>query len=252
MPLGWGWAFPIIKYSSMVLVSIKTYFTIPWLSFFILCGLGIRLIMLPLMIRQMILLQRMAKISPNIRLLSYCTFKCNLPFFRKYYYFVRSLFKYAKEVNVNPFAFAAYNIFQIPVFFVMIFSIRKIAYDEDLTDTGMLWFKNLNEPDNYYILPILSAFLTYVNIGRGINKENEKWLINRWRSFFQVLQICYLPFTVLWPSVYINKKGNSCLLAYFYISGIYSKYNNKASLCYGKNKPFIFYRYAKSLPNRKE
>jgi membrane protein insertase Oxa1/YidC/SpoIIIJ len=204
MPLGWGWFFPVIKYSAMVLVSIKTYFAIPWLSFFIICGLSVRLFMLPLMIRQMVLVQRMAKISPNIRLLSYCTYKCNLPFFKKYYYFMRSLFKFAKEVNVNLFTFAAYNIFQIPVFFIMVFSIRKISYEEDLTNTGILWFKNLNEPDGYFLLPFISAFLTYYNIGRGINKENEKWLINRWRSFFQVLQICYLPFTVLWPCVYFH------------------------------------------------
>jgi membrane protein insertase Oxa1/YidC/SpoIIIJ len=127
--------------------------------------------------------------------------KCNLPYYKKAYYFTRSLFKYSKEVNVNLFSFAAYNIFQLPVFFIMIFSIRKISYEENLENCGYLWFKDLNEPDAYYILPFLSAFLTYINIGRGINKENEKWLINRWRSFFQVLQICYLPFTVLWPSV---------------------------------------------------
>ncbi len=241
MPLGWGWAYPIIKYSAMLLVSVKTSLAIPWLPFFILCGLGVRLVMLPLMIRQMVLIQRMAKISPNIRLLSYCTYKCNLPFFKKYYYFTRSMFRYAKEVNVNLFAFAAYNIIQIPVFFIMVFSIRKIAYEENLQDTGILWFKNLNEPDSYYILPLVSAFLTYVNIGRGINKENEKWLINKWRSFFQVLQICYLPFTVLWPCVFFNNKGSSCLLANFNYSSFCPKHYNKASLCDGKDKPFILH-----------
>ena len=62
MPLGWGWTYPIIKYSSMLLVSLKIYTTLPWFTFIILCGLIIRLIMLPFMVRQMILIQRMAKV----------------------------------------------------------------------------------------------------------------------------------------------------------------------------------------------
>jgi membrane protein insertase Oxa1/YidC/SpoIIIJ len=63
MPLGWGWAYPFIKYTTMVLVSIKTSLNMPWLSFFILSAIAIRLIMLPLMVRQMVLIQRMAKVQ---------------------------------------------------------------------------------------------------------------------------------------------------------------------------------------------
>ena len=81
----------------------------------------------------------------------------------------------------------------------MIFSIRKLAYEQDLTNTGYLWFKNMNEADPYYILPAISFALTFYNLGRGINKYNEHWVINRWRSLFQVFQICYLPLTVSWP-----------------------------------------------------
>ena len=121
-----------------------------------------------------------------------------------------------RDVKVNLFSFAAYNLFQIPIFFTMVLSIRKIASEEDLTNTGILWFKvknthfyqNLNEADPYMILPILSVLLTYINLGvilnlikRGINKDNEHWFINRWRSLFQVIQIIYLPFTCLWPAV---------------------------------------------------
>ena len=64
----------------------------------------------------------------------------------------------------------------------------------------MLWFKDLNEPDPYLILPLIATLLNYINLGRGITKENEHWFINRFRSFFQVLQFLHLPFTHKWPA----------------------------------------------------
>lgn len=201
MPLGWGWAFPFVKYTAMGLVAVKTTLSIPWMTFFILSGMLIRIIFMPLMIRQMVLIQRMAKVSPNIRLLSFCVVRSDLSLAKKAYYYIRSIFRYCKDVNVNPFVFAAYNLFQLPVFFLMVMSIRKIAYEQNLENSGMLWFTNLNQPDPYMILPLISVGLTYYNLGRGINKDNEHWFINRWRSFFQVLQIFYLPITCMWPSV---------------------------------------------------
>lgn len=35
---------------------------------------------------------------------------------------------------------------------------------------------------------------------RGITKENQHWFVNRFRSFFQVLQFFHLPFTHMWPA----------------------------------------------------
>ena len=54
--------------------------------------------------------------------------------------------------------------------------------------------------DQYLILPIIATCLNYYNLGRGITKENEHWYVNRFRSFFQVLQIMHLPFTHVWPA----------------------------------------------------
>ena len=62
MPIGWGWAFPLIKYVSIGLLAIKTYTAIPWFPFFILAGITIRVLMIPLLIKQMILIHRMAKV----------------------------------------------------------------------------------------------------------------------------------------------------------------------------------------------
>lgn len=81
-------------------------------------------------------------------------------------------------------AFYFYNIVQIPVFIIMVLSIRKIATEEDLAGTGVLWFPDLNAPDQYLILPLIATALNYFNLGRGITKENEHWFVNRFRSFF--------------------------------------------------------------------
>ena len=35
---------------------------------------------------------------------------------------------------------------------------------------------------------------------RGITKENEHWYVNRFRSFFALLQFFHLPFTHQWPA----------------------------------------------------
>lgn len=165
MPFGWGWVFPVIKKSTAILIGIKTSLNIPWLGFFILSGITIRLLLAPLMIKQMVSIQKMAKVTPNIKLLYIVTKKSNLSSIKKLYYFSRSVLIWMKEVKVNPFLFITYNIIQLPVFFLMIFSIKKISADENLTNCGILWFKNLNEPDPYMILPILSVAITYYNLG---------------------------------------------------------------------------------------
>ena len=48
----------------------------------------------------------------------------------------------------------------------MVLSIRKISTEnDDLTGQGVLWFKNLNEPDPYLLLPAIATILNYINLG---------------------------------------------------------------------------------------
>lgn len=83
----------------------------------------------------------------------------------------------------------------------MVMSIRMICTENtDLAGAGILWFPNLNEMDQYLILPFIATCLNYFNLGRGITKANEHWYVNRVRGLFQVLQFIHLPFTHVWPS----------------------------------------------------
>jgi len=91
--------------------------------------------------------------------------KSDLTLRLKAYYYARAILRYSKDVNVNLLSFTAYNLVQLPIFLLMVWSIRKIATEEDLRNTGILWFPNLNEADPYMILPIISVLLTYLNLG---------------------------------------------------------------------------------------
>ena len=119
----------------------QTTTSIPWLPFIVVSAVLVRLLMLPLMVKQMVLINKMAKISPNIRLLFFCTKQADLSFPTKVYYFSRAAWRYSRQVKVNPLLFIAYNLVQIPVFILMVMAIRKISFDQDLTGCGIFWFK---------------------------------------------------------------------------------------------------------------
>lgn len=165
MPFGWGWTFPFVHATTCFLLSAKSTLGISWIAFFVVSALTVRMLMLPLIIRQISSINKMSKISPNLKLLFRCTVHSNLPVRLKLYYYIRACLIYCKEIHVNPFMFVAYNLFQIPVFFLMIFSIRKISSETKLDGEGIMWFKNLSDPDPYMILPVMSVMITYYNLG---------------------------------------------------------------------------------------
>ena len=89
-----------------------------------------------------------------------------LPLYKRVLYLTRAVLDYSKQTNTRLLSFYFYNMIQIPVFIIMVLSIRKISTEnEDLTGAGMLWFKNLNEPDAYLLLPLIATVLNYFNLG---------------------------------------------------------------------------------------
>jgi membrane protein insertase Oxa1/YidC/SpoIIIJ len=144
--------------------------TIPWFPFIIMCGFGVRLLLAPLMVRQMVLINKMGQASPNIRLVMKLYKHSKMSFLSRLRLTTAAIFDYAKQTNTNLLAFYFYNLIQIPVFIVMVLSIRKISYEnDDLAGAGILWFKNLNEADPYMILPIVATLLNYINLGVSFN-----------------------------------------------------------------------------------
>jgi len=118
------------------------------------------------MIRQMVLINKMGQASPNIRLAINLFKHSKLPFFKRLRFTASAIYDYAKQTNTNLIAFYFYNIIQIPIFIIMVLSIRKISYEnDDLAGAGIWWFKNLNEADPYMILPFVATLLNYINLG---------------------------------------------------------------------------------------
>lgn len=152
--------------TAAALISLQGATGIPWFSFIALCGVGVRLMLAPLMVRQMILINKMAYASPSFRLVAKLVKHSEMPFYKRYWQGFRAALDYSRQTKTNLLSFYFYNLVQIPVFIIMVLSIRKISFENtDLEGAGMLWFKNLNEPDPYLILPILATALNYFNLG---------------------------------------------------------------------------------------
>ena len=201
LPILWKWLTPVFTLGSIYLMKLQAITHIPWFPFLVLMGVGVRLILVPFMIRQMILINKMSGASPNMRIIGKIFQHVDVNLIKKSTWGIKSAIDLAKQTGVSLTKFYFYNIIQLPVFIIMVFSIRKICYEQpELTGQGVLWFKDLNEPDPYMILPLMAVALNYINLGRGITKENEHWFVNRFRSFFQVLQFMHLPFTHAWPA----------------------------------------------------
>jgi hypothetical protein len=83
---------------------------IPWLPFIVGCGFGIRLLLAPLMIRQMVLINKMGQASPNIRLAINLFKHSKLPFLKRLRFTASAIYDYAKQTNTNLIAFYFYNI----------------------------------------------------------------------------------------------------------------------------------------------
>lgn len=97
------------------------------------------------MISQMVLINKMSKASPNFRVLGKMFKHVQLRLPSKLRLAFLAAYDFAKQTGVNLMLFYIYNIIQIPVFIIMIFSIRKICFEHgDLAGQGALWFKDLN------------------------------------------------------------------------------------------------------------
>jgi membrane protein insertase Oxa1/YidC/SpoIIIJ len=79
--------------------------------------------------------------------------------------------------KINPLAVFLSPLMQIPFFMYMSIDLRKIINGADpelaqqLTEGGMLWFKDLTEPDGWYALPIIAGLLLYYNVEVAIGKQ---------------------------------------------------------------------------------
>lgn len=114
----------------------------------------------------MTLINKMGQSSPNIRLVMKLFKYSKMGLLSRIKHTFSAIYDYSKQTKTNLFAFYFYNMIQIPVFIIMVLSIRKISYEnDDLAGAGIWWFKDLNAADPYMILPIIATILNYINLG---------------------------------------------------------------------------------------
>lgn len=87
---------------------------------------------------------------------------------------MKAVLDYQKQTKTSLTKFYLYNIVQLPIFIIMVMSVRKISYENDeMAGTGVLWFPNLNEPDPYFVLPITAALLNYANLSVSLTNPHS-------------------------------------------------------------------------------
>ena len=141
LPWVWAWGAPVFKATAAALIAVQAGTQIPWFPFIVMCGVGVRMVLAPMMIRQMVLINKMSHASPSIRIVGNLFKHSELSFPKKVWYAARAILNFAKQTNTSLPAFFFYNLIQLPVFIVMVLSIRMICTEnQELTGTGMLWF----------------------------------------------------------------------------------------------------------------
>jgi len=130
LPFIWAWGAPVFNATAATLIAMQAGTGIPWFPFIVGCGFGVRLILAPMMIRQMTLINKMSHASPSVRLAAKLMKHSDLPLHKRAWYGIKSMLDFSRQTNTNLLAFYFYNIVQIPVFIIMVLSIRKISTEQ--------------------------------------------------------------------------------------------------------------------------
>ena len=144
---------------TVLLQTILTFFynitvLLGWANYgfaIILLTIAIKVILYPLTVKQVKSMRSMAELQPQMKALQ-TKYKDNKEKLQK------EIARLYKESGVNPLSGCLPIIVQMPILIAIFWAIKDYTYDFDKT---FLWLPELNAPDPYYILPILSALTTW-------------------------------------------------------------------------------------------
>ncbi len=112
----------------------------------------IRVLLLPLSIKQTKSTAKMGTIGPEVK-------KVQAKYKSDPQKSQQEVMKLYKENGVNPMGGCLPMIIQMPILFSMFYVFRNL----DFNGSGFLWMKDLTLPDPIYILPVLSMVTTYLS-----------------------------------------------------------------------------------------
>jgi len=166
--------------------------------------LALRVAMIPIFVSAQKNSSRMAHVKPEMDIL-----KTKLDAADSYDTTVQQ--QHAKQMRdlfakyeCNPLKAVVVPLVQAPVFMSMFFALRKMpdVVPDELTNGGILWFMDLNAPDPYVVLPVLSAASFWLMMEASkkqmlaSNPDQGMMLL----TFFRGLAVIMIPMTINFSS----------------------------------------------------
>jgi len=124
-----------------------------------------------------------------------------------------------KAYDINPWAVFKSPLIQIPCFWYFSIDIRKVISGidpqlaTDLSEGGILWFTDLTDPDPWFVLPVLSGMLLYLNVEIAMGKKSlsgetasKANFAVYMKDFFQSLSIfipCFMATSTAGTQIYL-------------------------------------------------
>ncbi|CAB1130275.1 membrane protein of unknown function [Candidatus Hydrogenisulfobacillus filiaventi] len=118
----------------------------------ILLTVAVRLVLLPLGLTQIRSMQKMARLAPRQQ-------ELRIKHKDDPQKFQMELMALYREEGVNPASGCLPLLLQLPVMYGLFEVLRTYPYH---VGHGLLWLQNLNQPDPYYVLPVLVAVTTFL------------------------------------------------------------------------------------------
>lgn len=103
--------------------------------------------------------------------------------------------------------YSIYSMGQLPFIIYFFWTLQEMSYSIDIypgmTTDGFLWFKNLAEPDPYFILPILTACATFTTIHKSPSTGLNAGPSAAYFKYFKYLVFLGIPITSTFPSAIV-------------------------------------------------
>ena len=159
-----------------------------WLSIAILTVI-VRSILFPLTIRQVKSMRAMQDLKPEMDKIR-AKYKDNKQQQQE------EIMKLYQDRKVNPFGSCLPLLIQMPIFITMFYVIQGFgATHESFNSGGILWFQNLSEPDEYYLLPVLSAMTML-----AASEITSKHIDAQQRWMMRILPVVFTVFLLNFPA----------------------------------------------------
>ncbi|EAL66882.2 hypothetical protein DDB_G0281171 [Dictyostelium discoideum AX4] len=188
--------------------ELHVQYGLPWVSIFVGTAIAIRVLTLPLAIRNQRDAAKMRLVKQDMEKHSYLNDGTQEGRIK-----IAELQKksFAKH-DTSPMKTLGLNMLQMPFIIYPFIFLRQLSGDTNLlVDAGALWFKNLSMADPYYILPLVSSIFQYGSVRFSMTDDTSPMMKTIMTSF------CFLPlvFTIHFAaSLNIYWAVNSMIFAF--------------------------------------